>query len=300
MIVWLGLCGIGIFTLVIILIFSFSSIGVNEIGLDYSSMFQTIEKRPYGSGFYYIGITHSFLKFPSVVQNIEFSKEKKAHMGPIKSRTLDGLEVQLEISFQYRLKFEKLYEMYMKYGINYESVFIVTAVDILTDMTTKFTAYKFFYDRQSIGDLMKKELANTYNSSCYAIIEALQLRTVDLPDDFEESIQETEVKKQDIEKAKAEQIKVNVECETRVKEAEFQKNVTLNVAYGEALTIQQANYAEVQNVLITQRQQADAYLALKKNLGLNSTQLLEYIRAKLIKDYEHPHSMVISMNKFDA
>ena len=300
MVVWLSLCGIGMFTLIVILIFSFGSIGVNQIGLDYSSLFQSIEKRPCSSGYYYIGITHSFLKFPSVVQNIEFSKERKANMGPIRSRTLDGLEVQIEMSFQYRLKYERLYDMYMRYGPDYEKVFIVTAVDILTDMTTKFTAYKFFYDRQYIGDTMKKELANSFNTTCYSVIEALQLRTVDLPDQFEESIQETEVKKQDIEKAKAEENKVIVECETKVKEAEFQRNVTLNKALGDLVTIEQNNIAEVQNVRITQLQQADAYLALKIHMRLNTTQLLEYIKAKLIKDYEHSGNMIIGLNKFDG
>lgn len=297
--VWVVLCGIGIVTLGFILIFSFGSIGVGEYGLDYSGLFKSIDTKTYGSGYYYIGISHSFLKFPGIVQNIEFSRESKAHMGPVRSRTLDGLEVQLEISFQYRLMYEKVYGMYMKYGEHYERAFILTAVDILTDMTTKFTAYKFFYDRQSIGDTMKKELAKIYAINCFAIVDALQLRTVDLPTQFEGSIQETEVKKQDIEKAKAERIKITVECETRVKEAEFQKNVSLNRAYGEAQITEQNNIAEVQNTINTQTQQAEAYVTLKSQLGLNNKQLLNYIKAKMIKDYEHPNNIIISMNKLN-
>jgi len=299
LLIWIVLCGIGIVTLIFILFFSFSSIGVNEVGLDYSSLFKSIDSKTYGSGYYYIGITHSFLRFPSVVQNLEFSREPKANMGPIKSRTLDGLEVQLEISFQYRLMYEKLYEMYMKYGPHYEKIFVVTAVDVLTDMTTKFTAYKFFYDRQLIGDSMKKELSAAYNTNCFAVIEALQLRTVDLPDLFEESIQETEVKKQDIERAKAELNKVLVECETKVKEAEFQKNVTINRAMGEVSIIEQNNLADVQNTLITQLQQTEAYLVLKNTLGMTNTQLLEYIKAKMVKEYEHSNNIIISMTKFN-
>ena len=191
LIVWLVLCGIGITTLIIILVFSFSSIGVKEIGLNYSSLFQNIEKKTYTSGFYYIGITHSFITFPSVVQNIEFSNEPTAHMGPIRSRTLDGLEVQLDVSFQYRLKYDDLYKMYMTYGPKYEKIFILIAINALTDMTTKFNAYNFFYDRQSIGDTMKSELYKTFNISCYSAIEALQLITVNLPKLFEFSIHET-------------------------------------------------------------------------------------------------------------
>ena len=48
-------------------------------------------------GIYFIGVGHYFLKFPRTVQTIEFSKDTKNWL--IKSRTNDGLEVNLEISF---------------------------------------------------------------------------------------------------------------------------------------------------------------------------------------------------------
>ena len=35
------------------------------------------------------------------------------------SRTADGLEVVLEISFQYRLMPDKLYSLYRKFGVDY-------------------------------------------------------------------------------------------------------------------------------------------------------------------------------------
>jgi hypothetical protein len=62
---------------------------------------------------------------------------------------------------------------------------------------------------------------------CYSYIQFLQLRSVDLPNPFEDAIQESEVKKQDIKKAEAELNKVRVEVDTRIKSAEFQKNVTI-------------------------------------------------------------------------
>ncbi len=62
---------------------------------------------------------------------------------------------------------------------------------------------------------------------CYSNIQFLQLRSVDLPNPFEDAIQESEVKKQDIKKAEAELNKVKVEVDTRIKSAEFQKNVTI-------------------------------------------------------------------------
>ncbi len=50
---------------------------------------------------------------------------------------------------------------------------------------------------------------------------------MDLPNAFEQSIQQSEVKKQDIQKAQAELSKVRIEVDTRIKSAQFQKNVTI-------------------------------------------------------------------------
>jgi hypothetical protein len=101
---------------------------------------------------HFLGIGHSFLTFPKNVQTLEFSKEKNSNRGPIESRTSDGLEVVLEISFQYVLQPDKIYDLYTKYGENYQQVFQRIAIDILTEETTKYTAYEFFWDRGRIKD----------------------------------------------------------------------------------------------------------------------------------------------------
>ncbi len=90
------------------------------------------------------------------MQTIEFSKERSANRGPIESRTSDGLEVVIEISFQYVLQHENLYHLYNKYGSRYQIVFQNVAIDVLTEEATKYTAYEFFWDRGRIKDDFQK------------------------------------------------------------------------------------------------------------------------------------------------
>jgi regulator of protease activity HflC (stomatin/prohibitin superfamily) len=106
-------------------------------------------------------------------------------------------------------------------------VFSNIAVDILTEEATKYTAYNFFMDRGRIKDDFQRTLNDAFNKTCYANIQFLQLRSVDLPAPFEQAIQESEVKRQDIQKASAELNKVRIEVDTKIKSAEFQKNVTI-------------------------------------------------------------------------
>ncbi len=106
-------------------------------------------------------------------------------------------------------------------------VFQNVAVDILTEEATKYTAYDFFMDRGRIKDDFQINLNRIFSQVCFSNISFLQLRSVDLPNLFEESIQTSEVKKQDIQKAQAELNKVKIEVDTKIKAAEFQKNVAI-------------------------------------------------------------------------
>ena len=246
-----------------------------------------------------MGIGHSFLKFPKNVQTIEFSKERSANRGPIESRTLDGLEVVIEISFQYSLQQENLFKLFNKYGPKYYIVFQNVAIDILTEESTKYTANEFFWDRGRIKDDFQKKLDEMFSVICYSNIQFLQLRSVDLPNLFEEAIQLSEVKKQDIKKAEAELNKVKVEVDTRIKSATFQKSVAINVAEGEASAIIQQNSANVDSLRKVQNAQSGAYKILKSNLGMSNPDLLNFIKTKVVKNY-NGNNLALNINPIET
>ncbi|MCQ2819670.1 MAG: hypothetical protein MJ252_20590 [archaeon] len=128
------------------------SLEATQYGLDYSWISKTVDNKTYDSGLRFLGFIHSYIQFPKTVQTIEFSNDTMANRKPIESRTSDGLEVILEISFQYVLQPENLYKLYTKYGLAYHQVFQNIAIDVLTEEATKFTAYEFFWDRGRIKD----------------------------------------------------------------------------------------------------------------------------------------------------
>lgn len=75
------------------------------------------------------------------------------------------------------------------------------AVDVLSDAATKYSAYDFFMDRQNIGYYMQNALDKLFKTELYSECEFFQLRAVDLPNEFEDAIWSSEVKKQEIVKA---------------------------------------------------------------------------------------------------
>jgi len=130
---------------------------------------------------------------------------------------------------------------------------------------------------------------------CYSNIVFLQLRSVDLPDPFENAIQESEVKKQDIQKANAEYNKVKIELDTLIQSAQYQKNITINIAEGNAQSILRQNEADVQTLSRIQNLLADGYVIyfsndiklfsyknIKDRINLTNLELLTYIKVKFL------------------
>ena len=86
------ICSIVSLTVLVTIILVACSLSVpnyNEVGLNYSSWFKTIEKRdaPYGHGIHFIGLGHSFQKYEISLNTIEFSEYDGATLPPIKCRT---------------------------------------------------------------------------------------------------------------------------------------------------------------------------------------------------------------------
>jgi len=282
----IGVIGGVVVVIVALLAFSFDSLEYNEYGLDYASISKTIDPTPYTSGIHYLGLGHSFIRFPRNVQTVEFSSDRSSDHPPIQSRTKDGLEVTLEISFQFVLKGNSLYNIYMYYEKQYRLLVVNTAVDTLTDIATKYNAYDFFQSRAEIGNTMMLELDKALSKKMYCAVEFFQLRDVDLPDPFENAIQLSEVKKQDIHKATAERNRTEVELNTKIMQAEYRKQININQAEGDAQGIIQTNKAEVNAFNATEFSTIEGYARIKKEVGLTNAELLVYMKSKIIDNYE--------------
>lgn len=216
---------------------------------------------------------------------MEFSAERGADYPPLFSRTSDGLEVQLEISFQYSLRQDALYLLYKDYELNYKHMILRVALDTLTDSATNYTAYDFFMNRARIGAEMQTELNVYLNERTYSIVEFFQLRSVDLPDGFENAIQYSEVKKQDIQKARAELTRSRVEVETLQIKARMNQEVETNLAFGDSEALIKTNEATLNGFNATEMSRINGYLQLKQDLNLTNRQLLDYMKAKLISTH---------------
>lgn len=81
---------------------------------------------------------------------------------------------------------------------------------------------------------MKQDLQQRVLNSTWHEVVFFQLRSLSLPQLFEDEIQNTEVKGQDIHTATAESVREMVKFTTNVEIAKLAVNATLETAYGNA------------------------------------------------------------------
>ena len=147
-------CAIVSLTLLVTLILiacSLSVLNYNEVGLNYSSWFKTVEDKTYEHGIQFIGLGHEFQRYAINLNTIEFSNDPNtATMPIIKCRTKDGLEVDLEASLQYRVQPENIFKIYTSYGTQEKAILNRVVLDVISDTSTLYTSNDFFTKRSII------------------------------------------------------------------------------------------------------------------------------------------------------
>jgi len=298
-----GVCfGSSLVVMLILALFGIANVEVTECGLNYSLLTREVEKKTYLPGRYWISPFNYFIRFPSTVTTIAFADSAmQLDLGPgergereLRSRTKDGLDVNIELSFQYQLEKEKLYDLYTTFGgwPHYHNVFVRLAIDRLTESATLFTSPQFFTERTAIGNEMEKQLMKDYQDRLFSTVFSFQLRTVGLPKPFEDAIQETEVKKQDVRVALAEQNSTKVQLETQLMQATRRTKVKANRATGLAESVMLANKADITQFVSTQEKAADSYSAVLDQLDDKQQELLDYMKVRALRDHPSEKSLI--------
>lgn len=100
----------------------------------------------------------------------------------IKCRTSDGLELDLEVSLQYKVDKTKIYDVYRTYGENEKTILNRVILDTISDTSTLYTSNDFFTLRAAIQEKMKHDLVENVYKKTYHQVVFFQLRSMNLPD----------------------------------------------------------------------------------------------------------------------
>lgn len=260
---------------IILLVLSFDTLQPTEFGLNFNAITMSLEDKTYSAaGLYLLGFGHWFIKFPRIIQTIEFIAN---HGDLLHTRTSDGLPLTLGISFQYRYNPQDLLKLYLMYRNEHMDVYINTANSVIANVACNYSAYTFFNDKQGIAADMHVRLKEVFDIQLYAFVEALQITQVELPDEFQDAILESISTKQNITRSMRYKDNMKVTFETQMMVAEQVKNQTVIIASGHANQKLQQAKANARMTEQTVAAEMGAFGNISKSLEFVADEGLNYL-----------------------
>lgn len=285
-------CGMGILTLILFSC-SLSSLHATEVGLKFNKVTKNLDPVPQQSGLHFIGFWSKFITFPNTYLNMQYST---SHHDLLHTRTSDGLPLTLGISFQYTLIVNKVYNLYMSYENDWERVAFNVAADTIADTASKFSAYNFFNDKQTIAFQMQKSLNEYFPENLHMTVQSLQILLVELPHEFEEAILESIAVKQNITRTVKTKDNMMVTFETSIMAAKQSANQTVTLAQGQAKKIMAEQEASATVITQNLQTQSAAYQIVKEKLGLGNDDLMQYIWWDSLTDQQSDSEFIVGLN----
>ena len=175
---------IGCLLTIILLPMSFSKIEYYEAGLLAQKSTGNIDKDTiYTAGNYMIGPDFSFKTFPVSLLNFDQTIAVWSKSGGQDA----GATLQLDISFQYRIRTADIGKLYNKVAMSYETLVITYAQDAIKNTSPLYGVDEYLNNRTTIEQALKQNVTKALKTDIFCDVVDLQLRKIGLTADYEQT-----------------------------------------------------------------------------------------------------------------
>jgi len=226
------------------------------------------------SGIHFIGPLTFLRRYSKTLQTLEYDK---TNQDILDGRTSDGLPLVLGVSFQYRLLPDKIYDLYTTFGDSYKRIYMLSGTHLITEMATRYTAYQFFNEKQTIANDMQIKLDEFFSKHLFATVETLQITEDDLPKAFHDSILRSATTKMNITKTQKVVDSEKITFQTNLIVAKNKAEQIISRSKGvQAQVFQNAEASAAISKSYINAERI-GYQIIKNEMNLTSDQLLDYI-----------------------
>jgi len=261
----------------------------DEIALIYNNVSREFDRNqtPLQQGRYAVQTGQSFFIFKRV-----FVLLKLEGSDGVTCLTKDGLSLDLEVTFQYRLRQDELVTMISTLDADYQNVITLVAMAAIRDSCGNFSSVEFYYNRGAVQDDMNSRVV-TRLDNIYCDGGLLQLVNVEFADDFSNAVQSTQAAIQDVTQAQNERQQLLVEAQTEVLQSLQYADITITNANAEAEVILANAEAEAMSINATLDAQLEVYQSISFTLGLSGEALINYIAIQTLSNSENQVTLAI-------
>lgn len=191
-------------------------------------------------------------------QTIDFSTRLKDIKETVGATSSEGLNLDIDVSLQYKIDAQKADEVYQNIGISEKEIIISRFRSIIRQITATYEAKDIYGSkRQEIASRLRQELGEQLNPLGFIVEETL-LRKVILPQKIQAAIQQKIEAEQDSQRQefinRKKRQELEFELEKAAKEAERKKIEALGISEAQKLISQNLteNILELKAIEATQ------------------------------------------------
>jgi len=174
------------------------------------------------------------------------------------------------VSFQYRLDQRKVHDLYMAYKDQHPHIVFNLGKHLISNSAANYTAYEFFNNKQGIAKDMLGYVNGVFENTLFCYLDALQINSVHLPQNFEGAIQDSLNMKQNITRTEKLVENVKVKLATTVLVATKNANSTIATAKGKAAATLAKMSANANMTIQTVDAASKGFAAVKDEMGLKT------------------------------
>lgn len=269
--------------LIISLIFVFMSVNYKVAQDEYAVVENTLTMQfnhdILSQGIYILGPFKRLRKFKRTLQNIE--------LGELTCMTQDEVLVDLFVATQFQYDMDSIIPIILKkFGNDHRYQIFLSSIMKSSILNTclQFTALDYYEKRAMVDSHMFNNLVHEINNQGLgSTVEYFQLVTIEYPLAYIDVLHKKQNIKQDLITAENNRKTAIIDADTNKLEMERVANINLINAYNKYnITMYNAN--EQQNAILDQWNNRKAtYESIMKSLGLTVPQLVQYIKADIVR-----------------
>lgn len=277
-----ALCVLLVVLVVVLLSISIKRVDSTEYGLQYDRFSKQLTDDATEGGLHVGPPGFRFIKFPSTYISTDISDTCVSN---------DGLRVDFSVTFQYQIPAEWMEPAITRYrNLNgWKRIVEAAGNSAVQHSCSLFVVSEFQNKRGIIQSTMEDNLRTKLEGptetesekGVYARAISLQLRNVNLPDEYSQAVADKQSAAEDIQLARNQRRQEVTKAETALKEATEEGKKILETANNDAnITLTQA-YKKAEETLYAFQKEADVLVDVRQALGLTTEGLLAYLSNQL-------------------
>lgn len=231
-------------------------------------------------GTYTLNVGDAMIKFKRTLQD--------ASVAQVDCISRDGLRLTLSIAAQYQYTPDALIPIVLK-NFNSHAFYSSFLANIVTNVVMRqcglFATEQYYGERGTVFGSMYDALASEINNSTdFAVtLEFFQLLNIMFPGDYQAIVSEKQRLVQTQTTSLNDRTTQLIQANTTLLKNEFRANIKMIDAQNQAAIILNQGNASYGVVLSQWRQRVSTLLAVARHLGLNQTQLLDYLSSEVVR-----------------